>query len=179
MPFPLLTERLSIQPLAMGDLDSFVEYRTDPDIARFQSWDTSYSRQQAQELIESQAGVQLPKQGDWLQLAIHDQASGQHVGDLAIHAVIEQDDTFELGFTIAKKHQRQGFASESVRAMIEHLSTVAQAKKVIATTDRRNLSSIKLLMGLGFVPEATKSWTEEFKGEIVTVDYFEKLLREK
>ena len=70
MAYPILTERLSIRPLAMVDLDTFVSYRQDPEIARFQSWETTYSKNQAIDLIESQAVSVLPKKGEWLQLAI-------------------------------------------------------------------------------------------------------------
>jgi RimJ/RimL family protein N-acetyltransferase len=47
------------------------------------------------------------------------------------------------------------------------------ANKIIANTDRRNISSIKLLLNLGFELHPTKSWTEDFKNEIATLDYFE------
>lgn len=174
MPYPLLTERLRIQPLAMGNIDTFVEYRQDPHIARFQSWDCSYSRDQAVELIESQLGVVMPDLGDWLQLAIHLSVSNAHIGDLAIHRVVNQDGVFELGFTIATQYQRQGYAKEAVRALIEFLRAEAGATRAIATTDSRNISSIRLLESMNFMQDKTKSWTEEFKGEVVTVDYFEK-----
>jgi len=48
------------------------------------------------------------------------------------------------------------------------------ATNFIATTDRRNTSSIKVLTGLGFEIQPSKSWTEEFKNEFVTVDYYER-----
>ncbi len=174
MPYPLLTERLRIQPLAMGDIDTFVQYRQDPHIARFQSWDCSYSRDQAIELIQSQLGFVTPDLGDWLQLAIHLSISNAHIGDLAIHRVANQDGVFELGFTIATQYQRQGYAKEAVRALIEFLRAEAGATRAIATTDSRNISSIRLLESMNFMQDRTKSWTEEFKGEVVTVDYFEK-----
>lgn len=176
MPYPLLTERLRIQPLAMGEIDTFVEYRQDPNVAKFQSWDPSYSRDQAVELIESQLGVVTPDLGDWLQLAIHLSVSNAHIGDLAIHRVVNQDGVFELGFTIATQYQRQGYAKEAVRALIEFLRVEAGATRAIAKTDRRNIPSISLLESMNFIQDKTKSWTEEFKGEVVTVDYFEKVL---
>jgi aminoglycoside 6'-N-acetyltransferase len=61
MAFPILTERLRIRPLAMVDLGTFVSYRQDPDIAKFQGWETTYSKKQAIDLIETQAGLVLPE----------------------------------------------------------------------------------------------------------------------
>jgi RimJ/RimL family protein N-acetyltransferase len=173
MSYPLLTPRLSIEPLNLSDLDAFVSYRQDADIARFQSWDTTYSAEQAVELIESQAGVLLPKQGQWLQLAVHEQISGELVGDLALHSLIENQSVFEIGFTIASQHQGKGFAREAASRLMIFLFSEVGAQKIVANTDRRNVSSIRLLLDLGFIFHPEKSWTENFKNEIATVDCFE------
>lgn len=173
MTYPLLTKRLSIQPLALTDVIPFLHYRQDPDIARFQSWDPSYSQSQALELITSQAGVVFPAKGDWLQLALHNLLSGDLVGDLAIHSLADQNASFEIGFTIAKPHQGLGYAKEAVFRLLSFLFQDKAASKVIATTDTRNESSIRVLSALGFEKKPQKSWSEEFKNELVVVDYYE------
>lgn len=174
MIYPLLTKRLSIEPLDLHDLESFVGYRRDPAVAKFQSWDPSYSAEQAKALIQSQEGVLIPAVGNWLQLAIHDRLSGELLGDLAIHC-LDENLSFEVGFTIASGHQKNGFAKEALSELLEKLVSVVGTKKVIANTDRRNIPSIKLLTSLGFQQEPERTVTEEFKGETVVVDYFEKL----
>jgi RimJ/RimL family protein N-acetyltransferase len=172
MSYPLLTERLSIQPLSIDDLDSFVAYRQDPEIARYQSWDTSYSKTQAKELIDSQSGILLPGKDQWLQLAIHNRISGELVGDLAIHAIEADNSIFEIGFTLARKHQGKGFAKEASRKLLTHL-TLQGASKFFANTDSRNTPSIKLLTALGFELQPSKGWSEQFKGKLVKVECFE------
>lgn len=175
MIYPLLTERLSIEPLALPDLEPFVKYRQDPAIARYQSWDESYSLDQGLALIASQAGVQMPEKGDWLQLGLHDRHSGLLIGDVAIHALADQSDCFEIGFTVAKEFQGRGYAREAVNKLLEYLVTEEAAKTFIATPDSRNEASIRLLVSLGFQQNQSKAWTEEFKGETVTVFYFERI----
>jgi RimJ/RimL family protein N-acetyltransferase len=171
--YPLITARFSIEPLGIGDLSAFVTYRTDPEIARFQSWDTDYSESQALALIQSQAGTSLPEPGDWLQLAVHDSTTGQLLGDLALHQVEDEESVFEIGFTFARQFQGRGFAKEAASALIAHLFQQQNASRVIAATDSRNLPSIKLLLALGFAQNPARGWTEEFKGEFVSVDFFE------
>ncbi|NBU23550.1 MAG: N-acetyltransferase [Actinobacteria bacterium] len=173
MIYPLKTNRLRIEPLALADAPEFAAYRSDEDIARYQSWDAPYSVDKAIELIESQAGLELPAKGDWLQLGIHLTETGDLVGDLALHALDEIEVGFEIGYTIATRFQRQGFAKESVTALLAYLLQELGAKRVIATPDRRNLPSIRLLKSLGFVQREERSWEEFFKGENVTVDYYE------
>ena len=173
MSYPILSERLSIKPLVMADIDTFVAYRQDPDIARFQGWEITYSKNQAIDLIESQAGLLLPEKGGWLQLAIYKLVGQEHVGDLAIKWVEEEDSTFELGFSIAKQHQGQGYAKEAASTLMTYLVSEAGARKFIATTDSRNNASIKVLSALGFKQNVFKGWTETFKNEKVDLYYFE------
>ncbi len=173
MTFPIYSERLRIQPLSLVDVDAFVAYRQDPAVARFQSWDSDYSREQGLLLVESQAGIELPSQGEWLQLALHDLLSGELIGDLALHALAEDKSAFEIGFTIAPKHQRKGYAAEGLERLMQHLFRRVGASLLIAHTDSRNTAAIRLLLSLGFNQRHEKSWSEDFKNESVVVEYFE------
>jgi aminoglycoside 6'-N-acetyltransferase len=172
MSYPILTDRLSIEPLSLEDIDSFVSYRQDPDIARYQGWEPTYSKEQALDLLKSQEGLSRPGKDDWLQLAVHNRVSGVLVGDLALHRLPDDETIYELGFTIAKSYQGQGLAREATSKLMGYLISEG-ATGFIATTDSRNLASINVLIALGFQRQPSKSWTEKFKNEIVTVDYFE------
>ena len=173
MTYPLLTPRLSIEPLSKKDLATFIAYRQDPEIARYQGWDTSYSEQQAAELLDSQFEVLLPGPDQWLQLAIHDLASGELLGDLALHSLDSEKSSFEIGFTLAKANHGNGFAKEAVGRIIQFLFDEVNAKSIVANCDQRNLSAIGLLRSLNFEHKLEKTWTEEFKNELVTVHHFE------
>lgn len=174
MFFPILTKRLSLSPLETSDLDSFLRYRQDPEVARYQSWEPSYSEAQAADLIKSQEGVSFPAEDQWLQIGIRLQISRELVGDLGLHSLLDPDQ-FELGFTVATKHQGNGYATEAARALLDQLFTEHRAKSVVASADSRNLPSKAVLRGLGFLNQPHKSWIEEFKGETVTVEFFELL----
>jgi len=178
MPFPLLTPRVSIEPLTMRDVDEFVRYRQDPEIARFQSWDTNYSAQQGAELVQSQADVVLPATGNWLQLAIHDRETGGLLGDLALHAIDDVELTFEIGFTLATKNQGSGIAREAVRRLLDFLFNEFGAISACAHCDSRNSPAISLLVALGFHNRPTDSATEFCKNESIVVNKFELTVRD-
>ncbi len=171
MDYPLETPRLSISPLTHADLQAFVSYRQDPAIARYQSWDVTYSISDAQELVSSQEGVNLPAVDQWLQLAIHHRETGNLVGDLALHNLGTQ--VFEIGFTIASAQQGRDFANEAASKLIRDLFDYGVAQLVVANTDARNSASIGLLKSLGFSRVIEKGWEEQFKGEQVFVEHFE------
>ena len=149
---------------------AFVEYRQDPEVARFQSWDTNYSNQQALELIEGQIGIVFPDLDQWLQLAIRLQANDELVGDLAVHNL--GDSKVEIGFTVSRPFQRRGIAREAVAALIDFLEREFGTRELIATPDRRNSASIKLLESLGFSEKPELSWWEDFKGGRVQVLHY-------
>ncbi len=172
MFFPLLTQRLSFSPLQLSDLDAFIGYRQDPEVARFQSWDPSYSTAQGADLIQSQHGVDFPSPDEWLQIGIRLRANSELVGDLALHAMPEPGE-FEIGFSVATEHQGQGYAFEAAKALLDKLFQERGAVLVVAFTDSRNTSSKALLRKLGFIEDPTRSWIEEFKGETVEVLFFE------
>src|SRR5690348_16285652 len=50
----IVTERLHVRPFRADDLEEFVSYRSDPEVARHQSWDSPYSMADAESLLSSQ-----------------------------------------------------------------------------------------------------------------------------
>lgn len=172
MEIDIQTDRLQISPLRTEDLDAFVSYRQQPDVARFQSWSSDFSREQGLHLIESQAAFSFPPLGEWLQIGVRDKSTCNLLGDLALHS-LEIQNCYEIGFTIAKEHRGKGLGKEAVAALLDYLRRDRGAKLFEANTDSRNLASIGLLKSLGFRRLVDRSWVEEFKNETVTVHVFE------
>lgn len=170
IPCQLVTDRLSIELLELVDLDAFVAYRQDPDVARWQSWSPDYSTDEARRLIETQPTTTFPTAGDWVQLAIHDRVDGSLRGDVAVHLLPEQPDTFEIGATLAPASQRQGFAEESARAIIGYLFSEAGAHRVVAFCDSRNDAVARLFQRIGMRHESRQVDADHFKGEWSTLD---------
>jgi RimJ/RimL family protein N-acetyltransferase len=65
----ILTERLELRPFRAEDLPAFVAYRSIPEVARYQSWDTSFSMADAERFLASQQAVEFGAPGEWVQLA--------------------------------------------------------------------------------------------------------------
>lgn len=172
MRYPLTSDRLRIEPLRLSDAESFVLYRQDPEVAKYQGWDSSYSLQQGLDLITSQQGVELPEVGDWIQLGVYDRATGELLGDVGLKR-LEDQGWFEIGFTIATRYQSKGYAKSAVEVIVQSLFADRSAVGVVAQTDARNRKAQQLLNGLGFQNKPNRQFEEFFKGEQVRVDYFE------
>ena len=170
----LTTERLTIAPLAAEEAAAFATYRQRPEIALYQSWEASYSVENALDLVEGQSGWLLPPAGEWMQLGVH--RENELIGDVAIHLLDDQPDSWELGITFAV--QGQGYATEALAAVVEHLFDRHQAHRVIAFCDARNASVHALLERVGLRQESRQVEADWFKGEWTTLDGFALLASE-
>ena len=75
----ILTKRLRLRPFRADDLPAFVAYRREPEVARYQAWDTTYSMIDAERFLASQEDVEFGGMGAWVQLAAIDLLVGHYV----------------------------------------------------------------------------------------------------
>ncbi|WP_439692659.1 acetyltransferase [Curtobacterium sp. SP.BCo] len=170
LEFPLLTERFAMTPLGTADRTAFTAYRRDPDVARFQSWTPDWSDADTDALIADQPTELRAQSGAWLQLAVHDRAATRLVGDVAVHALADQPDTYELGVTLAPSSQGVGAGQETLGHLVDALFRAQGAHRVTATTDARNTAAARLFQRLGFRHEGRAVDADWFKDEWTTLD---------
>jgi RimJ/RimL family protein N-acetyltransferase len=174
----IVSERLLLRPFRAEDLETFVAYRRDPEVARYQSWDASYSMADAERFLAAQRDVALGSPGEWVQLAAVDRRTGTLCGDCAVHILATQPATAEVGVTFARAHQGSGLATEALAAVIGHLFAEHRLHRVYAETDDRNAAGHRLFERLGFRCEARLVEADWFKGEWSTLRVFAVLRRE-
>ncbi|MGH9269684.1 MAG: GNAT family N-acetyltransferase [Ilumatobacteraceae bacterium] len=147
---PIETERLRIRAMTVDDAPVFAAYRSEPAVARYQSWTAPYPLESARRLIEEQPSA--PTAGDWIQLAIeHD---GQMIGDVAV-GLSADGKVATIGYTLASAHQGAGMATEAVGAIVDRLLDGWDVHRVEASVDPRNVASAQVVERLGFDFEGT------------------------
>jgi RimJ/RimL family protein N-acetyltransferase len=161
----LETERLIIRRFRSDDLDSFVAYRADADVARFQSWE-NFTRAEGVAFIVAMARQHPDTPGEWFQFAVELKTTGQMIGDCALHAFADRLNEAELGFSLAPVYQGHGYAQEAVAGLLDYAFGTLEKSRIEALTDARNAGSIAVLERLGFVRDAAMREPVEFKGEI-------------
>ena len=139
--------------MVAADVEAFVAYRSDPDVARYQSWE-DYTLEQGRALVASQEGVRPGIPGEWFQLALEDMASGVLVGDLATHVDADEHRQLEVGFTLAPERQGKGYGTEALRGLLAYAFDTMGMHRVIAVTDAENAAAAALLTRVGFRKEA-------------------------
>ncbi len=174
----IVTQRLVVRPFRADDLEAFVAYRSDPEVARYQSWDSPYSMADAESFLSSQRGLVFGQPGEGLQLAIVDRASGAVCGDCVVRVATDQPETAEIGVTLAQANQGVGLATEALTAVLTELFERRGMHRVFAEADDRNVPVRRLLERLGFRCEGRQVEADWFKGEWSTLRLYAILNRE-
>lgn len=104
----LRTDRLLVRRFHPGDAPTFAAYRSDPDVARYQSWDAPFSEEQAERIVAGLAEDDPDTPGAWFQFAVAELAGGAHVGDVAAYTDEEDPRQARIGFTLAPTAQAGG-----------------------------------------------------------------------
>jgi aminoglycoside 6'-N-acetyltransferase len=159
----LTTPRLILRRFRDSDAEPFASYRSDPAIARYQSWDAPFPVSAARTFVHGQAAAD-PAQPGWFQYAIELRSDGSLAGDVGVN-LHENRMQAEIGFTLAAAYQGQGYATEAVGRVLTQLFTAAGLVRVSAECDARNDRSARLLERLGFRREGLRVRNTWIKGE--------------
>jgi RimJ/RimL family protein N-acetyltransferase len=158
----LETPRLVLRRFRDTDAAPLAAYRSDPAVARFQSWAPPVSPDEAARIVRTLAGGS-PREPGWFQYAVELKADRCLVGDVGVrlHENLMQA---EIGFTLAGDRQGHGYAAEAVGAVLDDLFRHG-LRRVAAECDARNARSARLLRRLGFVQEGLLRQATWIKGE--------------
>ena len=161
--FRLPTERLVLRRFEESDLEAFLAYRNDPEVARYQTW-SSFSREEAEAFLASQRAVERWTPGTWVQLALERREAPGLIGDCALKVLADDPRQAEIGFTLARAWQGRGYGTEAVAALLDHLFGPLGLHRVVAVTDAENASAAALLERVGMRREGHLVENVWFKG---------------
>ena len=177
MAFLLKTERLRIRQFQDSDLESFFDYRNDPDVARYQGWNVPYSRERTLEFVAEMSAKEPPVQGKWFQAAIEESETGEMIGDVAFFLKKDGPQAC-IGYTIARQYWRKGYGIEAARRLLDYLFGELDLHRVIAITDVENVASSRLLERMSFRREGHFVENLMFKGQWASEYHYAMLKRE-
>jgi RimJ/RimL family protein N-acetyltransferase len=158
------SERLILRRFNDSDLAPFVAYRNDPEVTRYQSWD-SFDESEARAFIREMGSAQPGAPGEWFQFALESKGTGDLLGDCAMQVDGQEPYRAEIGFTLAREHQGKGFASEAVSHLLDYAFDTLGLHRVVAIADCRNKPSWSLLERVGMRREGHFRENVWFKGE--------------
>lgn len=149
LPETIRTDRLELRPFAPSDGPAVLAYSQDSDWAKYQQT-TPSSEREAERVVTEFLLRNWENQPAWaITLA------GAVVGVVTL-AFTHEHRIALVGYGIHKAHRGLGLTGEAIRAVLgEAFAAYPELARVMASTDARNRSSIRLLEKLGFVHEGT------------------------
>ncbi|MCU0610828.1 MAG: GNAT family N-acetyltransferase [Candidatus Eisenbacteria bacterium] len=172
------SRRLILRTFCESDLAPFCAYRSDSEVARYQSWVAPYPRDKAAAFMRDMRAKEPGEPGQWYQLAIVVRSSRRMVGDCAFHILAEDPRQAEVAFTLARRHQGHGYATEAVARLLGYLFDEFDLHRVIGICDAENAPSARLLERVGMRREAHHVESHWLKGEWTSEYVYAMLQRE-
>ncbi|PLX32386.1 MAG: GNAT family N-acetyltransferase [Ignavibacteria bacterium] len=151
------TERLIIRPLQLTDSSAVYDYRSNPEVVRYQMWRPE-SESDVRQFIREQLGLTPGMPGIWYQFGLVRKADNELIGDCGIHIPLEHTEAAELGMTLAQTSQRLGYATEAIVALLDYCFTSLGLLSVLARTEKRNMRSIALIRRMDFYPARAENF---------------------
>lgn len=174
----LPAERLLLRRFRPADLPAFVAYRSDPAVARYQTWSAPFPAEAAERMFAELSEAHPDTSGEWFQFAVALHGSGELIGDCGAHVRSDDPRQVEIGFTFAPASQGHGYATEAVRRLFEYLFVERGKHRVTAACDDRNLRSAALLRRVGMRREGLAVESVWSKGEWTNDEQYALLRRE-
>ncbi len=135
----LKTQRLTIRRFAPEDGADLFEYLSDPKVVHYEPYDV-FTMDEARE----EAGRRALDDAFWA-VCIDD--GRKLIGNIYLNKL--EFDTWELGYVFNAAYQGKGYALESARALIHHIISTHNARRIVAYCNPENEKSWHLMERLG------------------------------
>jgi RimJ/RimL family protein N-acetyltransferase len=98
--------------------------------------------------------LEHPEQWNWYAMWMIELKDGTHIGDLCFKG-LEPNGTAEIGYGILEEYQKQGYATESVKAALDWAFQNPEVTAIEAETEPDNTASQRVLEKCGFAANGT------------------------
>ncbi|MCG9730221.1 GNAT family N-acetyltransferase [Shewanella sp. Isolate13] len=147
----LYTDRLRLRTVVASDWDNFLYTHSNEQLNEF------VRKPQAESVIREKFERVLENrdlsEGEWLLTIIEDAHTQDFIGFIGLQNSDAEMGQMQVGYMIHPKAHGQGFASESLQAIIDWACLAYKPHKFFAYCIEQNIASIKVLEKCGFVRE--------------------------
>lgn len=148
----LETKRLIIRPITVDDKDEVFKYRSDRETNKYQGWIPTTVGDV--EIFIGKVSKQFNEPETWFQFVVVERETQKIVGDLGVHFFDSHNKQVEIGCTLSKAFQNKGYATESVKRVVDYLFKELNKHRIITSIDPENKNAIGLVERIGFRKEA-------------------------
>jgi RimJ/RimL family protein N-acetyltransferase len=171
LPIPIKTRRMLLRRLVPSDSNDLLEIVGDEELIRYHDW-YAYDEEQVQDWLRRDGNKLLFERGHDFCLALQLLDQPKVIGYIAMAYREKDNSEMALNVLVNRNYQRQGFATEAVRASMKLIFTEVNVHRLCTWCDSRNLAGVHLLEKVGLRCEGRFIKCKLMKGEWVdTVQY--------
>lgn len=170
---PRTTSRLVLRRVVIDDWPAIHRYMSDPSVT---AWlpQGMLDAAGARAFAEKNAGENAEA------LAVLVAGSGEVAGHMVFHPWVVPR-TYEIGWVLCARHQRQGYATEAARSLLAYAFEALRCHRVIATCQPENVASWRVMEKLGMRREGhfracihrpSDEWWDEYFYALLAEEYF-------
>lgn len=148
------TERLTLRPIELRDVDAMLATRTIPEVVEF-TYEPIWSREYAEERVARHALLSQEESPGFTRWMIELTTTGEIVGDIFLSKDAELQGTAEIGYVIHPHYAGNGYATEAAREVLRIGFEEWQVHRIYARVDEDNIGSTRVCEHLGMRLEGT------------------------
>ncbi len=158
----LETRRLSLRKLRLSDADAIFEYASDPEVAKFVTWEAHRSVGDSIAFISMVLG--LYKTGREAHWAIIHKDDDKVIGTCAFLDWNTTHASAEIGYALSRRYWGRGLMTEVVREMISFGFSAMKLDRIQAFCELDNTASCRVLEKTGMKCEGVLRAYKKIKG---------------
>lgn len=148
------TNRLILRPFRYSDDDDMIKYWiSDPKIQSLYSEPIYSTKSEVKELLDQY--ISSYQKDDYYRWAIIEKQSQSCIGQIAIFLVDNKNHFCEIEYCIGSRFQRNGFASEATKVIINFGFSSVNFHKIQLCHKDNNIASKGVIQKCGFTYEGT------------------------
>ena len=163
----LETDRLILRRMTIQDAQDVFEYSRDPEVARHVLWSAQKELSEAKEYCRyMMKRYRNDEPSSW---GIIDKATGRLVGTIGFMAYSEENNSAEVGYSLAKWMWNGGYMTEALARVIEYAFEAMDLNRIEAQHELTNPSSGRVMEKCGMRKEGVLRQRLYNKGKYVDV----------
>ena len=139
------TERLSLRPISVQDLETTHAYAADPENTKYMMFLPNESLAETEEWLRASEAMWESPAPHHLEFAIL--LEGRHIGSVTLYP--DDGNRMELGWILHRDFWGRGYALEAARAAIDYARERLGTRSFYAQCDSENEPSYRLMERLG------------------------------
>ncbi len=154
LPTPQLhTDRLTLRPFEVGDLDALYEMMSNPRVLEF--WDAPVWEDASRAQTFLSACHEMSEGGTGARFVVESTTDKQFLGWCGVTRWNPTFRSASFGYCFFEQSWGKGYATEVGRSVLQWAFDTLDLNRIQAETDTRNSASARVLEKLGFVREGT------------------------